>query len=54
MYESITLDIEANIAVLTLNRLAVMNAMSTQMRADILHAIRQSASAAGSGSHWFW
>ena len=36
MYESITLDIEANIAVLTLNRLAVMNAMSAQMRAEIV------------------
>ena len=46
MYEAITLDIEADIAVLTLNRPAVMNAMNTQMRAEILHAVRHSASAA--------
>ena len=44
MYEAITLDIEASIAVLTLNRPAVMNAMNPQMRAEILHAVRHSAS----------
>ena len=46
MYEAITFDIKADIAVLTLNRPAVMNALNTQMRAEILHAVRHSASAA--------
>ena len=42
IYETIDLDIKDNIAVLTLNRPAVMNALNAQMRAEILHALRHS------------
>ncbi|WP_417523990.1 enoyl-CoA hydratase-related protein [Marinovum sp.] len=39
-YEAITLDITDGIAVLTLNRPDVMNALNTQMRAEITDAVR--------------
>lgn len=40
-YEAITLDITDGIAVLTLNRPDVMNALNTQMRAEITDAVRE-------------
>lgn len=39
-YQTITLDIEDNIAVLRLNRPEVMNALNTTMRAEIAEAVR--------------
>jgi 2-(1,2-epoxy-1,2-dihydrophenyl)acetyl-CoA isomerase len=39
-YQAITLDISDDIAVLTLDRPDVMNALNGQMRAEILHAVR--------------
>lgn len=39
-YETIRLGERAGVATLTLNRPDVMNALSTQMRAEILHAVR--------------
>ncbi|MGX9354381.1 enoyl-CoA hydratase-related protein [Roseobacteraceae bacterium S113] len=45
-YQTITFDITDNIAVLTLNRPDVMNALNTQMRAEIEHAVRASYGAA--------
>jgi 2-(1,2-epoxy-1,2-dihydrophenyl)acetyl-CoA isomerase len=39
-YQAILLDIEDDVAVLTLNRPAVMNALNSQMRAEIDHAVR--------------
>lgn len=39
-YQAITLEIADDIAVLTLNRPDVMNALNTQMRAEIEHAVR--------------
>lgn len=39
-YETIRLNTRDNIAVLTLQRPDVMNALSTQMRAEILHAVK--------------
>ena len=41
-YETITFEITEDIAVLTLNRPDVMNALNTQMRAEITHAVRDS------------
>ncbi len=41
-YETIRLSERDGVATLTLNRPAVMNALSTQMRAEILHAVRVS------------
>ena len=40
-YQAITFDITAGVAVLTLNRPDVMNALNSQMRAEIYHAVRQ-------------
>lgn len=42
-YKTITLDIEDDIAVLRLNRADKMNALNTQMRAEITDAMRYSA-----------
>lgn len=39
-YETIAFDITDDIALITLNRPEVMNALSTQMRAELLHAVR--------------
>ncbi|WP_226782600.1 enoyl-CoA hydratase-related protein [Oceaniglobus trochenteri] len=39
-YQTIRLSIRDNIAVLTLRRPEVMNALNTQMRAEILHAVK--------------
>ncbi len=39
-YETITLEITDGLAVLTLNRADVMNALNTQMRAEITHAVK--------------
>ena len=39
-YQAITLEIANDIAVITLNRPEVMNALNTQMRAEITHAVR--------------
>lgn len=39
-YETITFEIADDIAVITLNRPDVMNALNTQMRAEITHAVR--------------
>ncbi|WP_368183676.1 enoyl-CoA hydratase-related protein [Aestuariibius sp. HNIBRBA575] len=46
IYQTITLDINDGMAVLTLNRPEVMNALSTQMRAEILHAVKAAESEA--------
>lgn len=40
-YQAITFDITDGVAVLTLNRPDVMNALNSQMRAEIYHAVRQ-------------
>lgn len=40
-YETIRLSIVENVAVLKLNRPEVMNALNTQMRAEILHAVKE-------------
>lgn len=40
-YSTIQLDISDDIAVLTLNRPDVMNALNTQMRAEIAHAVKE-------------
>ena len=39
-YQTIRLSQGGDIAVLTLNRPEVMNALSTQMRAELLHAVK--------------
>ena len=46
IYETIDLNIKDNVAVLTLDRPAVMNALNAQMRAEILHAVRHSTEVA--------
>jgi len=43
-YQTVTLEIQNDVAVVTLNRPDVMNALNTQMRAEITHAV-QSAGA---------
>ncbi len=40
-YDTIRLSIVENVAVLKLNRPDVMNALNTQMRAEILHAVKE-------------
>ena len=45
-YETINLNIDRNLAVLELNRPDVMNALNTQMRAEILHAVKEAESQA--------
>ncbi len=40
-YSTITLSIEDGLALLTLNRPEVMNALNTQMRAEMLYAVKQ-------------
>lgn len=45
-YQTITLDITEGLAVLTLNRPEKMNALSSQMRAEITHAMGAAAGAA--------
>ncbi|NCO22252.1 MAG: 2-(1,2-epoxy-1,2-dihydrophenyl)acetyl-CoA isomerase [Rhodobacterales bacterium] len=39
-YQTIRLSLRDNIAILTLRRAEVMNALNTQMRAEILHAVK--------------
>ena len=46
IYETLTLEPADNIAVLTLNRPDKMNALNTQMRAEIGHAVRAAATEA--------
>ena len=38
-YQTITLTIRADVAVLTMTRPEVMNALNAQMRAEITHAV---------------
>ncbi|GHE92521.1 2-(1,2-epoxy-1,2-dihydrophenyl)acetyl-CoA isomerase [Aliiroseovarius zhejiangensis] len=45
-YETITLDVTDDLAVLTLNRADVMNALNTQMRAEITHAVKEAGQTA--------
>ena len=45
-YQTITLEISQNIAVLTLNRADKMNALNTQMRAEITDAALEAAKSA--------
>lgn len=45
-YQAITYEVRDDIAVLTLNRPDVMNALSSQMRAEILHAVKAAANEA--------
>ncbi len=40
-YQTLRYELNDNIAVITLDRLDVMNAMSTQMRAEIQHAMKE-------------
>ena len=42
-YQAITLDIDDGVGVITLNRPDVMNALNTQMRAEITHAVKAAA-----------
>ena len=39
MYQTISYQVEAGVAVITLNRPEVMNALSSQMRAEMLAAV---------------
>lgn len=45
-YETITVDVTDGLAVLTLNRADVMNALNTQMRAEITHAVKDAGETA--------
>lgn len=42
-YQAIRLDYQDNVAILTLNRPDVMNALNAQMRAEITHAVRRAS-----------
>jgi len=46
IYETLSYAIDRDVAVITLNRPSVMNALNTQMRAEITHAMRQAGQAA--------
>ena len=45
-YQTLTLEIADGVAVITLRRAEVMNALNTQMRAEITHAVRAAGKAA--------
>ncbi len=45
-YQTIRLSLRGDIAVLALNRPEVMNALNTQMRAEILHAVKEAGASA--------
>ena len=45
-YQTIRLSLRDGIALITLNRPEVMNALNTQMRAELLHAVKEAAAAA--------
>ncbi|UWQ13436.1 enoyl-CoA hydratase/isomerase family protein [Aliiroseovarius sp. M344] len=45
-YETITVDVTDGLAVLTLNRADVMNALNTQMRAEMTHAVKDAGQTA--------
>ena len=40
-YETILYDLSDNVATVTLNRPDVMNGLTSQMRAEILHAVKR-------------
>ena len=40
-YQTITYDLAEGVALITLNRADKMNALTTQMRAEIAHAVKQ-------------
>lgn len=42
-YQAIRLDYQDNVGILTLNRPDLMNALNTQMRAEVTHAVRAAA-----------
>ena len=46
IYEAIDFKLENDIAIVTLNRPSVMNALTTLMRAELLHAVRHGATTA--------
>ena len=45
-YETITYDLTDGLAVVTLNRPDVMNALNTQMRAELFHAVKEASGTA--------